>query len=316
MLRNSLPLASLVHFVQMLKRYLSIAATLAVILVARADSDDPVGIKWDPKLGSETKYDFKLTVTSHEGAEKGTIEYRWDLSQTVKEKDKDGNFVLEDVATNLKVRVDDAPVKEENNGQKDLKITAKRTYKPNGELLDAPDVETNENKKPEETEDTDDPADWIPEMIYPSSPVSEGDDWKRITPGDETPADPTTETKYIYTGIERVHAVRCYKVDLEMHETKPDTGGTGSGSMWVSAEDGTVQKVKWKMKDYSGGEEGVKCDIEVEAEVTDGSSASIDEATRCTQIASQVRDLALRRIPLHIWKARPPASSAPFHVRF
>ncbi|MFY9235379.1 MAG: hypothetical protein WAO58_13080 [Fimbriimonadaceae bacterium] len=86
-------------------------------------------------------------------------------------------------------------------------------------------------------------------MIFPSKPVKVGDTWVREVKAGSKTGFSASKSVFTYLGTEKIaDKYNTHKIKFEFKELDGSTPMTGSGTVWIQAEDGALMKQEFSLK--------------------------------------------------------------------
>ncbi|HEY3783618.1 MAG TPA: hypothetical protein VGL56_21245 [Fimbriimonadaceae bacterium] len=216
------------------KKVVLSSSLVLVALASYASLRDPVKISWKPKVGDAHTYKWKSVADNVQGSD---MKLGSDMTETVKAINADGSVVVEDKQTHLSLVLGGNDLS--NNPQIPQEVTETITEAPNGHVL----------KRVSDQQQGDSPRiNAISQFIYPDHAVNVGDTWTFKGAADKAAGTNDYQIDYTYQGKETADGVDAYKITVSFKELNTTAPISGSGTVWVAADSGSMVKMSAKLK--------------------------------------------------------------------
>lgn len=230
----------------------SVALFLAVASTAAyASLQDEFTVKWAPKVGNVYKYKVDVTAKGLQGpAGEGEAKFGANLTRTILEVKSDGNIVVEEKQTDFTLSFDG----QDMSAMMPIEsITEKITATPLGSVVErVSDADPSMNNPRLSNAQV---------FVFPGKPLKVGETWVRETAADSSLGLFPTKTTFTFQGTEMVGQWNCFKVTFEFAESDASANMEGTGTAWLSIEDGELVKGESKFKNVEFGP-GLTADAE------------------------------------------------------
>jgi hypothetical protein len=216
------------------KKVVLSSSLVLVALASYASFRDPVTIAWKPKVGESHTYKWKSVADNVQGSD---MKIGSDMTETIKSINADGSIVVEDKQTHLSLILGGNDLS--NNPQIPTEVTETITEAPNGHVL----------KRVSDQQQGDSPRiNAISQFIFPDHAVNVGDMWTFKGTADKTAGTNDYQIDFTYQGKEAVDGADSYKIGVTFKELNVSTPITGSGTVWVTTDTGSMVKMSAKLK--------------------------------------------------------------------